>query len=31
MFPTGKFLGEEDTTVESGAAIWERGTIAGSG
>jgi hypothetical protein len=31
MFPNGKFLGEEDTTVESAAAIWERGKIGRSG
>jgi uncharacterized protein (TIGR04222 family) len=31
MFPGGKFLGEEDTTVESAAEIWERGKIGRSG
>jgi hypothetical protein len=31
LFPNGKFLGEEDTTVESPAAIWERGKIGRSG
>jgi uncharacterized protein (TIGR04222 family) len=31
MFPNGRFLGEEDTTVESAAAIWERGKIGRSG
>jgi hypothetical protein len=31
MFPNGRFLGEEDTTVESVAAIWERGKTGRSG
>ena len=31
MFPDGRFLGEEDTTVESAAAIWERGKTGRSG
>ena len=31
LFANGRFLGEEDTTVESTAAIWERGKIGRSG
>jgi hypothetical protein len=31
LFPNGRFLGEEDTTVESAAAIWERGKVGRSG
>jgi hypothetical protein len=31
LFPNGRFLGEEDTTVELAAAIWERGKVGRSG
>ena len=31
MFTNGKFLGEEDTTVESADRIWDRGKIGRSG
>ncbi len=31
LFPDGRFLGEEDTTVESAAMIWERGKTGRSG
>ncbi len=31
MFADGKFLGEEDTTAESVATIWERGKTGRSG